>query len=471
MPPELLKPAQTLEDVYKTLSPMPLVDSKQLEAFYIADLNDVRGGDKIERIKLNLGRSYGGGFYHALLHGHQGVGKSTELARLIHETRDQFRAIRFSALKDLNPAGYKPFDVLLVMLIMLVEETDKVKENSLSPALLREVMAWFGQRTRIYKQVTEVGGEVSAGAGPKGGSPIGIVLGLFASIKGMLKYTTTSEDDIVRYELALIPELVSLVNRLLDECRTILHDTYDQEWLFIGEDFDKAIGRPELAKDLFINHANIFYSLHTHLIFNVPIELVYSGTGKQLESTGCHVSSILDTPVYDRDHAANESGRRAIEEVLARRMSADLFDPGQMMRLIVASGGNLRDLFVCVSEAADTAILRKTPSGKIAAPDVDSAIAALRTEYLRHLGESVYDEQQAVSITYEQKAKRLLEVYSNARKPTVSDPVLYSLLRARAVQEFNSEGWYGVHPLVVNILAAQGHLEHNTEGKVPGGTL
>ena len=37
MPPELLKPAQTLEDVYKTLSPMPLVDSKQLEAFYIAD--------------------------------------------------------------------------------------------------------------------------------------------------------------------------------------------------------------------------------------------------------------------------------------------------------------------------------------------------------------------------------------------------------------------------------------------------
>ncbi len=70
MPPEFLKPAQTLEDVYKTLSPMPLVDSKQLEAFYIADLNDVRGGDKIERIKLNLGRSYGGGFYHALLHGH-----------------------------------------------------------------------------------------------------------------------------------------------------------------------------------------------------------------------------------------------------------------------------------------------------------------------------------------------------------------------------------------------------------------
>jgi len=399
------------------------------------------------------------------------VGKSTELTRLIHETRSQFRAIRFSALEDLNPSGYKPFDVLLVMLIKLVEETNSIPGVSLSPALLRDVIAWFAQKTKTYKTDTEVNAELSAGGGVKDGLPINIVLGLFASIKGLLKYSTHSENTVVQYELAMMPELAGLVNRLLSECRRILEEAEQKEWIFIGEDFDKAIGSPELAKDLFINYAGILYNLQAHFIFNVPVELVYSETGKRLEATGCYVTGILDTPVYNRAHAVNNEGRQAIEEVLTRRMSAYLFEDGQRMRLIVASGGNLRDLFLCVSEAADTAILRGAKNGKIAAPDVDKAIAALRTEYLRHLGESVYDEQQASPIKYEDKAARLLEVYNNAEKPTVSDPVLYSLLRARAVQEFNGDSWYGVHPLVVDILSAQGRLERHADGTLPGGIL
>lgn len=114
--------------------------------------------------------------------------------------------------------------------------------------------------------------------------------------------------------------------------------------------------------------------------------------------------------------------------------------------------------------------MRKAPDKKIAAEDADSAINALRIEYLRRLGESVFDEEQAVTITYAQKAERLLEVYGNAQKPTVSDAVLYSLLRARAVQEFNTEGWYGVHPLVVDILQRQEKLLPDSDGKVLGGT-
>ena len=48
---ELLEPAQNLNNVYKTLSPNPLKSSKQQAAFYIGDLNNVRVGDKIQRIK------------------------------------------------------------------------------------------------------------------------------------------------------------------------------------------------------------------------------------------------------------------------------------------------------------------------------------------------------------------------------------------------------------------------------------
>jgi hypothetical protein len=76
----------------------------------------------------------------------------------------------------------------------------------------------------------------------------------------------------------------------------------------------------------------------------------------------------------------------------------------------------------------------------------------------------------AAQLTYKQKAERLVAIYHQDPDYDVPDPVLYSLLNARAVQEFDGERWFGVHPLVVDILKAQGRLEAPEGGKVPGGT-
>jgi hypothetical protein len=63
-----------------------------------------------------------------------------------------------------------------------------------------------------------------------------------------------------------------------------------------------------------------------------------------------------------------------------------------------------------------------------------------------------------------------VQIYRQQPEARIPDRVLYSLLHARAVQEFNGERWFGVHPLVVDILAAQGKLERDSNGRVPGGT-
>jgi len=47
-----------------------------------------------------------------------------------------------------------------------------------------------------------------------------------------------------------------------------------------------------------------------------------------------------------------EQGFQAISELLGRRVEPARFDSGQTERLIVASGGYLRDLFSLVQEAA-----------------------------------------------------------------------------------------------------------------------
>lgn len=174
--------------------------------------------------------------------------------------------------------------------------------------------------------------------------------------------------------------------------------------------------------------------------------------------------------MFHPDHNSNAAGREAVRKVLEARMDLDLFEPGQMMRLIVASGGNLRDLFGLVNYAADSALLRSADpaQARINAADGDGAIVNLRSDYERRLGQSPYDREE---ITYEDKAKLLERIYNGEKEAQMTDSVLYSLLNARAVQEFNGQRWFGVHPLVVDVLIAQKRLGSLGTGVVPGGTI
>ena len=196
------------------------------------------------------------------------------------------------------------------------------------------------------------------------------------------------------------------------------------------------------------------------MILTIPVWLAYSAEAARLPF---YPYMIHDTPVYDRTHAAHENGRAAVTEVLEARVSPSLFAEGQMTRLIVASGGNLRDLFALVLDAGEGARLKEPASAVIGPDDARAAINKMRREYRMKLGQSPYDAEQ---IPYADKSARLLAVYNGAPDHDIPDKVLYSLLRGRAVQEFNGAGWCGVHPLVVDILKEQKHLKPQD----PGGT-
>jgi hypothetical protein len=110
---------------------------------------------------------------------------------------------------------------------------------------------------------------------------------------------------------------------------------------------------------------------------------------------------IHDTPVYDQEHKPHKDGRGAIQTVLAARVTPTLFAEGQMDRLIVASGGNLRDLFALVLDAGEGV---ETAATVIGPEDATWAINKMRMDYRRRLGQSPFD----VQIPYSDKAKRLL---------------------------------------------------------------
>jgi hypothetical protein len=466
------EPATSLGDVYKTLLPEPLLTGREIDAFYRFGLNDMRGGDKVANMALGLERSWGADFYKAFLIGHPGVGKSTELTRLVEKMTGRFRAIRFQATNDLDPGNFKPFDILLLMMMRIVEETAKPVEDggagkTPSDGLLQAIVDWFADEETTVTRSRKTTAEASVGIGPPATSLWQKVSGLFATLKGEMKYAADRSTKVVEYRLVRVSGLINLVNKLLTDCYDLLRAATDREWLLIGEDFDRPEIPTSLVEDFFLNHAHVLKEIQAHTIFSIPIGLVYSERATRLPCPSDRIHIVPDTPVFNRLHQASREGRAALQEILVARVSPRLFDRNQMKRVIVASGANLRDLFAMVKLAADSAILRPSAKGTIGKRDVDLAINGLRTDYERKLGVGPFD---VAKLTYPEKAARLVDIYEGRPLAQVPDPVLYSLLNARAVQEFNGERWFGVHPLVVDILETQHLLSTPEGGNVLGGT-
>lgn len=467
-----ITPAVSLEEVYKTLKPEPLDTPEQLEAFYREEINQVRGGNKMQRIQLRLNRAYNDRiFYKACVMGHRGVGKTTELSRLIQAVKQQFCTIRFSAVSSLDPGSFKSLDVLLLMMAEIAERTAQpINQGGTgkrpSDRRLQEIWDWFAAEKATREQAQTTTATIESGAGVKEESLWSKVLGLFATLKGEIKFAATRKQEVVEYRLNRMSSLIEIANRLLDECNESLRTVRGQQWLFVAEDFDRAGIPSARIEELFITYANIFQDLRVHMIFTLPISLYYSTSAARLPFASDCSFVIPDTPMYRPDHTPNEPGRAAVREVLAARMNLGLFEPDQLLRVIVTSGGNLRDLFALVNHAADSALLR---GGKqINAEDVQGAVVTLRSDYERRLGQSPYDREE---VSYPDKVDLMQRIYNGEKEAQITNPALYSLLNARSVQEFNGQRWFGVHPLVVDILGAQGHLTPDASGVVLGGSI
>ncbi|HLK60981.1 MAG TPA: hypothetical protein VKU00_30735 [Chthonomonadaceae bacterium] len=463
MPALHLQPARTLAEVYHTMVLRPLETPAELNAFY-RNMDTVRGGDKIEQIRRGLLRAHSVSYFKGFFMGHSGVGKSTEINRLTGKVADKFRPIRFKVLDDLNGTDFRPFDVLFVIIYDLMTQIHELgKSDSIPEGLLNELYTWF--QTTEYTQI--YGAQEQREESQEIGTPkkLAEIVGLLFNVKDALRYSVERKKQVTEYSYRTIGQLIKLINRLFTAANIAIQSE-GQEWLVIGEEFDKPGVSPERVEEFFITHANILTDLEAHLIFNIPIALAYSEKTQFLPKIGRFC--LFDTPVYNADHTPHMEGRSVLRTIMDARMIPELFEEGQQERLIVASGGNLSELFSMTTAAADNAALRTGELGKIGELDVTQAINEKRREYRNALGSSPHEKNP---ISYEDKAKRLVAIYQQEPGHDVPDAVLYKLLLARAVQEFNGEGWFGVHPLVVDILKAHEKLTDPVGTELAGGTF
>ncbi len=450
-------PAATLEQLTKTLRPEPLINAQEFHRFYRPQINAVRGEDTVLTLADLLKQSYRALPYRAFVMGHAGVGKSTEITRLLEEVEERQIGVRLSVTTELNPASFKVFDVVMLMMIRLAEEA---KERGAPPELsVSKIERLFDTEETKQSSSRDSAVSAEAGAGVKDGSGWAALFNLFGSVKAEMKYSAERKSETKEYHFRRhLPDLVEACNQLINACNESLFAKEKREWILIIEDLERAGISPEQLKELFIQYGTVFTSLNVNMIFTIPIWLAYS---QEAERLPLEKHMIYDTPVYKQDHSPHVDGRSAVQQVLEARVSPALFAKGQMERLIVASGGNLRDLFALVQDAGGAARRRIHGEKVIGDDDVTRSINKMRRDYRMKLGISPYDQH---SISDEDKTKRLISVYGNESGNKTPDPVLYALLRARALQEFNSQYWFGVHPLVVDILKSDKHLKDDDPG-------
>ena len=201
------------------------------------------------------------------------------------------------------------------------------------------------------------------------------------------------------------------------------------------------------------------------MITNIPVTLGYSGEARGIIDKAPRYL-LHDSPVFDQDHKPHKQGRDVLREVLKLRMDLELFEVGVLDKLLIASGGNLRDLFTMIIEAADAATMEECD--KISEAHARKAVVNQRIEYDRRLGTDRFAEEH---IEFQDKIARLVAIYHNEPDSSRTDNILYSLLRSRAVQEFNGERWFGVQPLVVDYLVRNKHIKKPKNNAPFGGTI
>ena len=449
-------PATTLAQIPRTLHPEALETPEELQAFYKTEIENARGIDRTGQMKICLEDAHAAQLpFKAFLLGHPGVGKTTEVNKLLLELEQQFRPLRLSVLSELNPGTLRYYDVLLLILIRLVFEVSQAQvigfEDTDLPKMLADVRDHLAKKWTRHLQVDAA--EFGAGVSIP-----------FLKLFGNIKQGRTRERGSEEYELSLVSELTDLMNTVLQECNRLLRKHQERrEWVVVLEDLEKIGLSPTALKELFMGLRPSLQSLDGHFIVVIPIWLKYSKDADICRPPNFESFVLPDIAVYQQSHQRDEKTIAALKAVVTARVNEDLFADGVLERFCIASGGNLRDLFLMIRSAMLSARLRY--ANTISAEDADTAVAGLRIDYKNSLGSTGQDDAET---PLSKKLDRLVAIYQR-KDPSVEvpDPVLYLLLRRRCVLQYNGAGWVGVHPLLVDLLIEFRKLEPGS----PGGSL
>lgn len=355
---------------YQACSPSPLVMGNPEDRKYYIDFSSVRGGNIIKELGRTITRLSPDKPTCQLFTGHIGCGKSTELQRLKTELEQQgFHVVYFESSQVLEMADVDVTDIMLAITKSVSESLEAVKIK-LRPGYFTNL---FTEISALLQTPVEFSGELSVGIG-KIAAKTKDSPNLRSQLRQYLEPRTNGILEAINQEI-----LMPATERLKQQGKkglVVIVDNLDRL-----DNSVKATGsrQPEY---LFIDRGDQLNQLHCHVVYTIPLFLIFSNAlGRLTTRFGKDPKVLPMVPVQLRSGGECKEGMALLQQMILARAFPDVnevkridlitevFDSFETLeRLCRVSGGHVRNLLMLLSrciERDDPPLSRECVEGVI----------------------------------------------------------------------------------------------------------
>jgi len=417
---------------------------------YYVDLSAVRSTKTIRNITAKLQLLEAGEFCTLLFTGHRGCGKSTELRRIQKRLESEYYIVYLEAdiELDINDAEYT--DLYLLIIKKIADELYKVGAK-FDSQLLNSFESWFKDITKETEKSVEQG--ISLQVDVEAGVKIPFISKLLAKLLAQIK-GSQKQKQIIRQTLQKdISRLQADINLLLDDAFKKLQQKapqYKKGFVIILDNLDRI--PPNVGNHLFFDYGAQLQSLHTTIIYTVPISTVYSDKNLSTSFGSPNIMPMVNFYEFELDNCDllyRNDRLEAFASIIEQRVDLDAVFASrtQLLDLVKASGGHVRQLMQMTARACLTAF--GSEHSQVMAEDVTYAINEEQFNFERINLDQYYAVLAKVCRT------------KNINKDEIGQLLLFNL----SVLEYNGDNrWNYINPVLKSSSLFQEALYNEQQG-------
>jgi hypothetical protein len=419
------------QKAYQNTDLTPLIEPEQLEKFWVE-----YGREALEAL-VQLVEDHAAQDAKIIFSGHRGCGKSTLLAEFGRTVGDRYFVTFFSISDLIEMSDVNHINILFAIAVNFMLEAEK-QQIEIPKSIKDSFYKWFAKRTRTEID-TPISGEVSVGFD-------------FKLISGKLKTESVIRDEIKQEFERNISDLVAKLN----EIAATIQAASQKDVLVIIDDLDKL----DLAnvRAIFSDHIKTLFSPEFKIIFEISLTALRDPSlmPKFRDEFNKNIVVMPAAKIFERGRQQNSNlivQEKMVDflcQILYRRIPANLLELGIAEKIVLKSGGLLREIVRISNRCCRICLLKIRRNSdaheiKINQEILEEAIKNLRLDFELTLGKRDYEI--------------LVEVYENFLPKNLNDQSFLNLLNSLHILEYrDSTAWYCVHPIVKDLLEAKGFV-------------
>jgi len=431
---------ESFKTAFQNLQLLPLITREQLNKFHVEYGTEIL--EELDRLVEDCSPDNN----KIIFTGHRGSGKSTLLAQFCQNTQNRYFVVFFSISDVIEMSDVNHVTILFAMAVKLMEAAEE-RHIRIGSKTKEAFYQWFSKHTRTEGSSVDssIELETSGGAGLNA-----LFVKFFAKLKATLKANSVIREEITTEYSRRISDLVDRIN----DIASAIEAGCGQEIMVVIDDLDKL--DLEIVDRVYRNNISALFQPQFRIIYTIPMAATrdMSLRGIIQNATSIKIQSMWATKLFPRgeDRVPNASpvaeAVKLFEEILYKRIPKQLIEPEATQMMIVKSGGALREFIRLASQCCGLCLmqLRRTPDKQdliITSEILKNAIKEYRINLTEPLGQNRY--------------QILVEVYENYSPKDGRDQDFLDLLHTLYILEYrNDDLWFGVHPVVQEILQRRG---------------